>query len=134
MARRNEDDKDVREYRGKRFDMRALMAKYDVSISDLANGTGLSYGSVQSLIRLNRPSMTNLYKIAQALSCDVTELFLSEDEIENPTSINNVEEEKLSIATDVDVSVLEPSSTPETKTINDDINFGYCSNRFLLLY
>ena len=117
MARRNEDDKDVKEYRGKRFDMRALMAKYDVSISDLANGTGLSYGSVQSLIRLNRPSMTNLYKIAQALSCDVTELFLSEDEIENPTSFNNVEEEKLSIATDVDVSVLEPSSTPETKTI-----------------
>lgn len=133
MARRNEDDKDVKEYRGKRFDMRALMAKYDVSISDLANGTGLSYGSVQSLIRLNRPSMTNLYKIAQALSCDVTELFLSEDEIENPTSINNVEEEKLSIATDVDVSVLEPSSTPETKTIHDAITCPYCSKRFLLL-
>ena len=112
MARRNEDDKDVKEYRGKRFDMRALMAKYDVSISDLANGTGLSYGSVQSLIRLNRPSMTNLYKIAQALSCDVTEL---------------------SIATDVDVSVLEPSSTPETKTIHDAITCPYCSKRFLLL-
>lgn len=133
MARRNEDDKDVKEYRGKRFDMRALMAKYDVSISDLANGTGLSYGSVQSLIRLNRPSMTNLYKIAQALSCDVTELFLSEDEIENPTSFNNVEEEKLSIATDVDVSVLEPSSIPETKTIHDAITCPYCSKRFLLL-
>ena len=133
MARRNEDDKDVKEYRGKRFDMRALMVKYDVSISDLANGTGLSYGSVQSLIRLNRPSMTNLYKIAQALSCDVTELFLSEDEIENPTSFNNVEEEKLSIATDVDVSVLEPSSIPETKTIHDAITCPYCSKRFLLL-
>ena len=61
MARRNEDDKDVKEYCGKRFDMRALMTKYGVSISDLANGTGLSYGSVPSLIRLNRPSMTNLY-------------------------------------------------------------------------
>lgn len=132
MARRNKDDKDVTEYRGKRFDMRALMVKYDVSISDLANGTGLSYGSVQSLIRLNRPSMTNLYKIAQALSCDVTELFLSEDEIDNPSFSNNIDGED-TIKKDFDVKPLDPSSIPGLMLSHDTITCPYCSKRFLLL-
>ncbi|MBF1581224.1 helix-turn-helix domain-containing protein [Prevotella sp.] len=133
MARRSEDDKDVIDYRGKRFDMRALMVKYGVSISDLANGTGLSYGSVQSLIRLNRPSMTNMYKIAQALSCDVTELFLSEEEIENPSSFNNVDEDKSLMANDVDVRTVDTFSIHDPQQMHDAITCPYCSKRFLLL-
>ena len=89
MARVNENDKDVLGYVGKRFDMRAIMAKYNVSISDLANSTGMSYNSVQSLIRLNRPSTTNLYKVAMALGCDVTDLFFSSEEIANPSIIES---------------------------------------------
>jgi len=132
MARRNEDDKDVLGYHGKRFDMRALMAKYGVSIGDLANGTGLSYGSVQSIIRLNRPSMTNLYKIAQALSCDITDLFLSDKEIENPSFSNNVDGED-TFKNDFEAKPLDPSSIPGLMLSRDTITCPYCSKRFLLL-
>lgn len=132
MARRNEDDKDVKEYRGKRFDMRALMAKYGVSIGDLANGTGLSYGSVQSIIRLNRPSMTNLYKIAQALSCDITDLFFSDKEIENPSFSNNVDGED-TFKNDFEAKPLDLSSIPGLMLSHDTITCPYCSKRFLLL-
>ena len=133
MAKKNEEDKDVLGYKGKRFDIRALMVKYGVTISDLANGTGLSYGSVQSIIRLNRPSMTNLYKIAKALGCDITDLFLSEAEIEHPTLIEKVENQTSLDDSSDDNMCTELTQSCSSEEVHDAITCPYCSKRFLLL-
>ncbi len=135
MARVNENDKDVLGYVGKRFDMRAIMAKYNVSISDLANSTGMSYNSVQSLIRLNRPSTTNLYKVAMALGCDVTDLFFSAKEIANPSIIETTAsmDRQTDFTLDDEVPHGEERIDVEEENSHNPLTCPYCGKRFVLI-
>lgn len=135
MANMYNDDKNVVAYKGKRFDMRAIMAKYNVRIADLAERMQTSTQAIHSMIKFNRPTLTNLYKMAVALDCDISELFLSAEEMANPSIIETTAsmDRQTDFTLDDEVPHGEERIDVEEENSHNPLTCPYCGKRFVLI-
>lgn len=135
MANTFNDDKEVLGYKGKRFDLRAILSKYNIRAVDLAEKMQLSKQTVNSMIKLNRPTLTNMYRVAMALGCDITDLFFSSEEIANPSIIETTGsmDRQTDFTLDDEVPHGEERIDVEEENGHNLLTCPYCGKRFLLI-
>ncbi len=135
MANTFNDDKEVLGYKGKRFDLRAILSKYKIRAVDLAEKMQLSKQTVNSMIKLNRPTLTNMYRVAMALGCDITDIFLSSEEIANPSIIETTAsmDRQTDFTLDDEVPHGEERIDVEEEKSHNPLTCPYCGKRFLLI-